>query len=257
MERVLQCLESLTVTEVWPILTNIPGSEVAIFCHEHFVNTLKANESFKAGDYGKALTETFIAMDGKMKELEKQDRRTYQFSDAGCTANVVLVTDKKIYCANAGDSRSVLSSGGKAIQLSEDHKPDSEDEKNRIEKAGGYVMGGRTNGVLSLSRAIGDFDYKDLSKDPKDHIITALPDITVNDITPETEFIICACDGIWDCLTPQESVDKVKERLGKVDLKKNVEDLLDSIIAEDVGSSGGIGCDNMTCFIIQFDKTSQ
>ena len=84
-----------------------------------------------------------------------------------------MVADKKIYCANAGDSRSVVSVKGQASQLSEDHKPDGESEKNRIEAAGGYVMAGRTNGVLSLSRAIGDFDYKDMKKEPKDHIITA------------------------------------------------------------------------------------
>jgi serine/threonine protein phosphatase PrpC len=229
------------------------GSEVATFCHSNFITQLKANDSFKSGDYAKALEETFLAMDKMMKSNESSDQRSYQYSDAGCTANVVLVTDKKIYCANAGDSRSVISVGKQAHQLSEDHKPDSESEKNRIEKAGGYVMGGRTNGVLSLSRAIGDFDYKDMNKVPIDHIITAVPDVTVRDITPDTEFIICACDGIWDCLSPQESVDKVHEKLAKSnDLKKNVEELLDSIIAEDVGSSGGIGCDNMTCFIIQF-----
>jgi serine/threonine protein phosphatase PrpC len=54
--------------------------------------------------------------------------------------------------------------GGKAYALSEDHKPDSEKEKERIEKADGYVAMGRTNGVLSLSRALGDFDYKKNSK---------------------------------------------------------------------------------------------
>jgi len=31
---------------------------------------------------------------------------------SGCTANVVLVSNDKIYCANAGDSRSILSRNG-------------------------------------------------------------------------------------------------------------------------------------------------
>jgi protein phosphatase 1K len=35
--------------------------------------------------------------------------------------------------ANAGDARTVLGRGGKAVQLSEDHVPDSEDERKRIE----------------------------------------------------------------------------------------------------------------------------
>jgi serine/threonine protein phosphatase PrpC len=44
-------------------------------------------------------------------------------SHAGCTANVVLVTPEFIYCANAGDSRSVAYQNGKTVELSKDHKP--------------------------------------------------------------------------------------------------------------------------------------
>jgi serine/threonine protein phosphatase PrpC len=40
--------------------------------------------------------------------------------------------------------------------------------------------------------------------------LTALPDIKVRKITKDTEFIICACDGIWDCMTNQQAVDFVK-----------------------------------------------
>ena len=79
---------------------------------------------------------------------------------AGCTASVLLITKTDIYCANAGDSRSVLSKKGKSKDLSEDHKPDLPNEKARIEKASGYVEDKRVNGMLALSRAIGDFEYK-------------------------------------------------------------------------------------------------
>lgn len=79
---------------------------------------------------------------------------------AGCTANVCLITPQKLYVANAGDSRSVFSFKGQAKEMSEDHKPDNELEKNRITKAGGEVWEGRVNGNLNLSRAIGDMEYK-------------------------------------------------------------------------------------------------
>jgi len=49
--------------------------------------------------------------------------------DAGCTANVILITKDKIFCANSGDSRAVLCEDGKAVPLSFDHKPDNEQEK--------------------------------------------------------------------------------------------------------------------------------
>lgn len=124
-----------------------------------------------------------------------------QYTDAGCTANVILITPDKIFCANAGDSRAVICEGGEAVALSNDHKPENASEKERIEKADGFVAAGRTNGVLSLSRAIGDFDFKKNDNIlQKDQIISAFPDVSLREIKKDTEFIICACDGIWDCL---------------------------------------------------------
>lgn len=84
-----------------------------------------------------------------------------QESYAGCTANVILIVDgTTIYCANAGDSRSLLCQKGVVKELSFDHKPDNELEKERVRKAGGYISEGRINGNLNLSRAIGDLEYK-------------------------------------------------------------------------------------------------
>jgi len=80
---------------------------------------------------------------------------------AGCTANVLIVTQDRLYVANAGDARCVLfQKSREMIALSEDHKPDNPLEKNRITKAGGYVSDGRVNDNLNLSRAIGDLEYK-------------------------------------------------------------------------------------------------
>jgi protein phosphatase 1G len=72
----------------------------------------------------------------------------------GCTSNVVAIDEKnkKIYCANAGDSRAVLCKKGVAIALSTDHKPDLESEKTRIYKAEGWVSEGRIKGkTLSVN----------------------------------------------------------------------------------------------------------
>lgn len=74
---------------------------------------------------------------------------------------MALITETEIYCANAGDSRCVLSVDGRAIDLSIDHKPDLATEKARIERAGGFVEENRVKGVLNLSRSLGDLEYKD------------------------------------------------------------------------------------------------
>ena len=80
--------------------------------------------------------------------------------NVGTTACVVLLTQTEIYCANAGDSRAILGQGLSTFDLSDDHKPENEDELIRIEAAGCDVSDGRVVGKLSLSRAIGDLAYK-------------------------------------------------------------------------------------------------
>jgi serine/threonine protein phosphatase PrpC len=64
---------------------------------------------------------------------------------------------------NAGDSRGVLARTDCVVALSEDHKPDNTIEINRIERAHHYVEDSRVDGNLALSRAFGDFQYKDQS----------------------------------------------------------------------------------------------
>lgn len=81
-------------------------------------------------------------------------------SDSGTTAVVALIRGKQLIVANAGDSRCVVSEGGKAVDMSYDHKPEDEVELARIKNAGGKVtMDGRVNGGLNLSRAIGEQNW--------------------------------------------------------------------------------------------------
>jgi protein phosphatase 1G len=135
---------------------------------------------------------------------------------AGCTANFALIKDGFLHVANAGDSRSVLCRNGVAVEMSFDHKPESEIERTRIYKAGGMVTGeGRVNGNLNLSRSLGDFEYKTNHSLPvEEQMITSNPDIKSIQLTPEDEFLFLACDGVWDILSCQEAVDFVRARLG-------------------------------------------
>ena len=110
--------------------------------------------------------------------------------------------------ANIGDSRCILSRNGVAINLSEDHKPEMEREFNRITAAGGTVVNGRVKGRLNLSRSIGDFRFKENAEmEIIDQMIIALPDVAVVSLNPMTdEFIVLACDGVWNCFTAQEVI---------------------------------------------------
>ncbi|XP_023214259.1 probable protein phosphatase 2C T23F11.1, partial [Centruroides sculpturatus] len=115
---------------------------------------------------------------------------------------------------NVGDSRAVASVGGRVQQLSFDHKPSNESETKRIIAAGGWVEFNRVNGNLALSRALGDFVFKkNDKKPPEEQIVTAYPDVVVREVTPDHEFIVLACDGIWDVLSNEDVVDFIRSRV--------------------------------------------
>lgn len=94
-----------------------------------------------------------------------------------------------LYTANVGDARIVLCRNGKALRLSYDHKGSDENEGKRITSAGGLILNNRVNGVLAVTRALGDSYMKDL--------VTGHPYTTETVIQPDLdEFIIIACDGV-------------------------------------------------------------
>ena len=86
-------------------------------------------------------------------------------------------------------------------------------------------------------------------------MITAEPDCIIEKLQPVDEFIIVACDGVWDVMSNQAAVDFVRSRLSKTPLPTIVEQLLDFCLADDPRETAGIGGDNMTCIIAQLPPT--
>ncbi|KAF2313034.1 hypothetical protein GH714_008823 [Hevea brasiliensis] len=176
---------------------------------------------------------------------------------SGSTACVAIIRNHQLVVANAGDSRCVISRKGQAYNLSRDHKPDLEAEKDRILKAGGFIHAGRVNGSLNLARAIGDMEFKQNKfLPPEKQIVTANPDINTVELCDDDEFIVLACDGIWDCLSSQQLVDFIHEQL-RTESKLSVlcNRVLDRCLAPSTAS--GEGCDNMTMILVQFKKPIQ
>lgn len=145
------------------------GAEVAKFCKAHILEELRFDPDFTKKNYEAALRNVLLKIDKMLLTVEgKRELKKYALPNqgpgmqcqAGCTANVILMTETHIYCANAGDARGVLCEKGKAIDLSKDHKPDLPSERSRVVAAGHYVAEGRVDGVIAISRAIGDWEYK-------------------------------------------------------------------------------------------------
>jgi len=110
---------------------------------------------------------------------------------------------KVLYTANVGDARGVLCRAGKAIRLTYDHKGSDKQEAKRITDAGGFVMSGRVNGVLAVTRSLGDASMKEF--------VVGAPFTTETEIGDDDEFLILACDGLWDVSDDQTAVDVVRK----------------------------------------------
>ncbi|CAR22097.1 type 2C protein phosphatase PTC2 [Lachancea thermotolerans CBS 6340] len=233
------------------------GSSVAAFCGDKAAGVVQAQPSFQKSAFARALVDAFIATD---KEILKDPLLRNDHS--GCTATTMLVSraQQKLFCGNAGDSRTVLSRNKLAKALSYDHKPTLVGERSRIVAADGFVEMDRVNGNLALSRAIGDFEFKsNPSLPPHSQIVTCVPDVVEHPIDYELdEFVILACDGIWDCLSSQECVDLVHYGINKGNM--NLQDISSRIVdvcCSPTTEGTGIGCDNMSIVVVALLKDGE
>lgn len=110
---------------------------------------------------------------------------------------------RMLYTANVGDLRIVLFRDGKSYRLSYDHKASDPNEINRIRDSGGLIMKNRVNGILSVTRSLGDTYMKDL--------VVGKPFTTSTEITDKDEFMILACDGLWDVISDYKACGIVEE----------------------------------------------
>ncbi|KAM0306415.1 hypothetical protein HYE67_002429 [Fusarium culmorum] len=145
-----------------------------------------------------------------------------------------------LYTANVGDARIILCRGGKALRLSYDHKGSDEVEGKRIAAAGGLILNNRVNGVLAVTRALGDAYMKKL--------VTGHPYTTETVIQPDSdEFIIIACDGIWDVCSDQEAVDLVRNVDDPISASKQLVDY----------ALNRFSTDNLSCMVVRLDQNKE
>ncbi|TYH16555.1 hypothetical protein ES288_A05G125600v1 [Gossypium darwinii] len=228
------------------------GKAVAKFCAKHLHQQVLKHEAYSAGDIGTSVQKAFLRMD----EMMCGQRGWRELAVLGDKMDKVSGFFEGFVWSPKGDEANDHFDDWppeEAYNLSKDHKPDLELEKDRILKAGGFIQVGRVNGSLNLARAIGDVEFKQNKSLPAERqIVTANPDINTVEICDDDEFLVLACDGIWDCMSSQQLVDYVREQLNsETKLSAICERVFDRCLAP---TAGGEGCDNMTMILVQFKK---
>lgn len=173
------------------------GTKAAEFASENMGKIIVAEAMRDEVTIEEAVCNGYLKTDSEF--LKKQ-------STSGSCCVTALVKNGKLVVSNAGDCRAVLSVSGTAEALTSDHRPSREDERERIQRLGGYVdfCRGlwRVQGSLAVSRGIGDSHMKQwVIPNPETRVLT---------IKPEFEFLVLASDGLWDKVGNQEAVDMAR-----------------------------------------------
>lgn len=183
------------------IAVNLVQKYLHIHIHSYFI---------KGNGISQSIKKAFHTMDEQICEHAKhcQEDNHSDYS-SGTTACVTILFKNILYIANIGDSRCVLSKNGRAIVLTVDHRVSiNKKEKDRIIEAGGTLDDeGYLGGCLGVCRGFGSFD-KQTSEKIKGLICE--PDLYEFKITEDDEFLIICCDGIFDVMTSQEAVNRVR-----------------------------------------------
>jgi len=195
-------LEGNELEDYFAVFDGHGGIAASKFCasslHNEITSVLRQKASDDLTDMKTLMKEAFVRCNESLKELNT-------CSETGTTAVVAYSRGNRLWIANVGDSRAVLSKNGSAVRITTDHKPSLQSEKNRILEQKGFVFFGRVNGVLAVSRALGDFNFNP-------HV-TCEPDVfgpfDVDD--KENQFLILACDGLWDVIDDDKAVQIIRD----------------------------------------------
>ncbi|KAI9591494.1 phosphatase 2C-like domain-containing protein [Syncephalis fuscata] len=229
------------------------GKMAAEWCGEHFHETLKSClqenqnqepipenkqdhsgctvitalltvESAAAGQNSNNVANTNNNNNNTTTAINNTNNSTSNNTNTSSTTNANGATapiKRRLYTANVGDARAVLCRDGKAIRMSYDHKGADQRESQRITDKGGFMMGNRVNGMLAVTRALGD---------------TAMKEFVIG--LPYTQEV----DYLWDVCDDQTAIDLIK----------NVVDPLEASQKLLKYALENFSSDNLTIMVIRF-----
>ena len=220
-----------------------------------------------------SIKEAINEIEERFLKNEALDSKGELKDQSGSCGIMAMIQKNKCIIANVGDSRLIIFKNKELSFCTEDHKPGTKLEKERITKAGGKVyqtpslfplyQNGKEieipwrvlPGRLSVSRTFGDIEAKDPKFEGNKNVVVALPDITEIELSEEYNLIVLGCDGIFDVLSNEEILECVKIVLKE----KKIKDIKEINISELCGHFASMiiksalakdSFDNVSCIVI-------
>ena len=256
------------------------GNGCSLYLKENFHNFIK---EFSADSLRNAVYQS----ENEFLTKKALDENNNICDSSGSCGAITIVKNNKLIISNTGDSRIVVYKKGKLFFATEDHKPNSDKEKERIKNSGGqiyqttsliplYYNGKKIDlpwrvfpGRLSVSRTFGDIGAKNEKFGGKKGVIIPSPDITEFEINNEFDFMVIGCDGIFDVLSNEDLYEiwkivlKIqKDEIEKYkDIEKNIELNIDKLCGDFAAliiksAMAKNSLDNVSCIVVLFNINS-
>ena len=256
------------------------GNGCSLYLKENFHNFIK---EFSADSLRNAVYQS----ENEFLTKKALDENNNIFDSSGSCGAITIVKNNKLIISNTGDSRIVVYKNGKLFFATEDHKPNSDKEKERIKNSGGqiyqttsliplYYNGKKIDlpwrvfpGRLSVSRTFGDIGAKNEKFGGKKGVIIPSPDITEFEINNEFDFMVIGCDGIFDVLSNEDLYEiwKIVLKIQKDEIEKykdieknnelNIDKLYGDFAALIIKSAmAKNSLDNVSCIVVLFNINS-
>eukprot|EP00475_Leptophrys_vorax_P016375 TRINITY_DN22826_c0_g1_i1.p1 TRINITY_DN22826_c0_g1~~TRINITY_DN22826_c0_g1_i1.p1 ORF type:complete len:391 (-),score=-3.15 TRINITY_DN22826_c0_g1_i1:532-1704(-) len=230
------------------------GDAAARFARQSLMPHVLRDASFPL-HAGAALRSAFLQTDTEMRTARTAEGHALE---SGTTALAALLLGRSLFVANAGDCRAVLCRGGRAVDLSRDHRPACPRERARVERAGGFVVDDYLNDQLAVTRALGDWHLEGLKTSREDSSgaaaveegpLIAEPEVNEAQLTEADEFLVIACDGLWDAFKDDSSRGVVAYARRRLRLHNDPQLCSEELVEEAIRRNA---CDNVTVGVVCF-----
>eukprot|EP00930_Biecheleria_cincta_P041514 TRINITY_DN2847_c0_g1_i1.p1 TRINITY_DN2847_c0_g1~~TRINITY_DN2847_c0_g1_i1.p1 ORF type:complete len:380 (+),score=74.12 TRINITY_DN2847_c0_g1_i1:91-1230(+) len=240
------------------------GHDVSNFVKDTVPKLILKDPRFRTADMPAMLVDVFKTTQSYVQTMDQTKQLSAQM--AGTTATVVIhdKVQNQLTVAHVADSTCVLGrytddskKNFDGVALTRDHKPDLQDERRRIEKAGGrvvfdgyanyrvYAKNGQYPG-LNMSRCLGDLlGHQDAG-------CSAEPETSVVKIEPHHNALLLCSDGVWEFIKPAEAVNIVMA-LGPDQAQKAADKLAKEAWDRWIQEEGGQVVDDITVVLVHLN----
>ncbi len=228
------------------------GDTASLFVASN-LNEMVREELLRGKSFLRAVEDACIDLDEKLLSTAVSiDRSGKIFNDSGATICAMWIQGGKIFCANVGDCRVIVSHNKSALPITKDHVPDDPTEKCRIEHAGCRVYCNKIDNFINVSRAFGLFSYKQQVCPKMQQAIVPMPNVYEVDMDPRIDFFILASGSVWEVMSNDQAIsyveNRLRDQLSLADAAQGLVDWCETLWRNTNCQLAGTG--NLTCAIL-------